>query len=139
MHHATSVRPSAFRRFALGLVLPVLLVVGVAACGSSGTKTTSSTTPSSGAGSPTAGATITIKDFAFHPQTDTVKPGATITVTNSDSTTHTLTATGSAKGMFDTGNLNQGQSKTITAPSQPGSYPYLCQIHNYMTGTLKVS
>jgi plastocyanin len=66
----------------------------------------------------------------------TVAPGATVTVTNKDQVAHTLTAT---DGMFDTGNIDAGQSKTFTAPKTAGKYPYMCSIHQYMTGTLTVS
>ena len=66
----------------------------------------------------------------------TVSPGATVEVQNQDTTTHTVTATGSGK--FDTGNVAPGKSATFTAPSQPGSYPYICSIHQFMTGMLTV-
>ena len=72
----------------------------------------------------------------FSPMSLRVAPGATITVTNRDSTAHTLTAT---DGSFDTGNLAQNQSKTIKAPTKPGTYDYICNIHQYMTGTLVVT
>ncbi len=57
-------------------------------------------------------------------------------MTNEDQVAHTLTAT---KGGFDTGDIPAGQSKSITAPNTPGSYPYICSIHQYMAGTLVVS
>ena len=135
MRSVPSARSSTLGRTVIRLLLPMMLVVGVAACGSS--SKTASTSGSSPAGS--SANMIVIKNFAFSPASDTVKAGATITVKNEDQTAHTLTATGSAKGMFDTGNLGPGQTKTFTAPSKPGTYPYLCQIHNYMTGTLNVS
>jgi plastocyanin len=90
-----------------------------------------------GAAAPKATATITIKNFMFSPMSVTVKPGAKITVTNKDSTTHTLTGTGS--GHFNTGNISHNQSKSITAPTKAGTYHYICNIHQYMTGTIKVS
>ena len=80
--------------------------------------------------------TIVIKNFAFSPGTVTVAPGATVTVRNEDQATHTVTATGHA---FDTGNIPGGHTATFKAPSKPGHYPYICQIHQYMTGTLDVS
>lgn len=117
----------------IGVIIVSLLLASVtAACGGSSTKT------NAGAGSGTSTDTIVIKNFSFVPSTDTVKPGVMVTVKNADSTAHTLTATGSAKGTFDTGNIGAGQTKTFTAPSKPGTYPYLCTIHNYMNGTLKV-
>jgi plastocyanin len=78
---------------------------------------------------------ITIKNFAFGPTSLTVAPGATVTVTNKDSVAHTIT---SSKAGFDTGDIGPGQSKTFTAPKTPGSYPYICSIHQYMTGTIVV-
>ncbi len=123
---------SPIRNWISVLVVSLLLTSALAACGGSGTKT------NAGAGPGAATDTIVIKNFSFMPPTDTVKPGVTVTVKNEDSTAHTLTATGSAKGMFDTGNIGAGQTKTFTVPSKPGTYPYLCTIHNYMNGSLKV-
>ncbi|HEV3265834.1 MAG TPA: cupredoxin domain-containing protein [Acidimicrobiales bacterium] len=109
--------------------------IALAACSSSGSTTSSSTHP--GSGSPGgAGQAITIKNFAFSPSSLTVAPGASVTVTNDDSVAHTLT---SKSGGFDTGDIQAGQSKTFTAPNRAGSYPYICTIHQYMTGTLTVS
>ena len=71
----------------------------------------------------------------FSPMSATVAPGATVMVTNKDSVTHTLTAT---KGQFDTGDIEAGQSKTFTAPMKPGTYSYICNIHQYMMGTIIV-
>lgn len=78
---------------------------------------------------------ITITNFMFTPMSDSVEPGATIHVTNKDTVTHTMNATG---GQFDTGDIAPGQTKTFRAPSHPGSYGYICNIHQYMTGTLTV-
>jgi plastocyanin len=64
-----------------------------------------------------------------------VAPGATVKVTNKDSVTHTLTATG---GQFNTGDIGAGQTKTFTAPSKAGTYSYICNIHQYMKGTIVV-
>jgi plastocyanin len=104
----------------------------LAACGSSsptmgGAAATS--TSSSGASS------ITISNFMFNPMSLSVSPGAIVKVTNKDSATHTLTATG---GQFNTGNITQNQSKTFKAPSKPGTYHYICNIHQYMMGTIIV-
>jgi plastocyanin len=113
----------------------VLFIAGallLAACGSS-TPTMSGSTASSGSSS--GGTSITISNFMFSPMSLRVSPGATIKVTNKDSATHTLTATG---GQFDTGNVAQNQTKTFKAPSKPGTYHYICSIHQYMMGTIVV-
>ncbi len=118
------------------LLVAVLCVgtgVSLAAC-SGGTNASSSTSVSS---APKAGSdAITIHNFAFSPDTLTVMPGATVTVTNQDEVAHTVTAD---KGAFSTGDILPSQSKTFTAPSTPGTYAYMCSIHQYMTGTLNVS
>ena len=85
---------------------------------------------------PAATNTIVIKNFAFSPASMTVSPGAKVTVTNDDSVTHTVTATGTKA--FDTGDVAPGKTVTFTAPSADGSYPYICTIHQYMHGTLIV-
>ncbi|MDY0815170.1 cupredoxin domain-containing protein [Kitasatospora purpeofusca] len=87
---------------------------------------------------PAGAVTVTIKDFKFGPATLTVAPGTAITVTNQDSAGHTLTAIAPHAGAFDTGLLEQGKSATITAPTAPGSYPFHCDVHPTMTGTLVV-
>ncbi|MGW7443925.1 cupredoxin domain-containing protein [Kitasatospora sp. NPDC054795] len=93
--------------------------------------------PSSPAPSPIpfAGA-VTIRDFSFEPDNFTVTPGAVVTVTNTGTTTHTLTA---QDGAFDTGPIASGATATLTAPSQPGAYSYLCTLHHFMRGILTVA
>jgi plastocyanin len=78
---------------------------------------------------------ITISNFMFSPMALTVSPGATISVTNKDSATHTLTAT---DGQFNTGNVTQNQTKTFIAPMEAGTYHYICNIHQYMMGSITV-
>jgi plastocyanin len=73
----------------------------------------------------------------FSPMTLTVAPGATVTVRNEDSVTHTLTDKASSS-LFGTGDIAAGRSMTFHAPKQSGSYTYICEIHQYMTGTLVV-
>jgi plastocyanin len=94
------------------------------------------TTKASAAGSGTAD-TIVIKNFMFSPVTLSVSPGTVVTVRNEDSVTHTLTDKADPK-LFSTGDVGPGQVKTFKAPGTAGSYPYICTIHQYMTGTLVV-
>jgi plastocyanin len=105
------------------------MVIGLTACGGSA---------QSGGGAPSAAPapdTIVIKNCAVEPMTLTVAPGAMITVDNQDGAVHTVTATNKA---FDTGNVAGGQKLQLAAPATPGTYPYLCSIHQYMTATLVV-
>jgi len=71
----------------------------------------------------------------FHSMKITVGPGATVSVTNDDAVTHTLTA---MQGQFNTGNIAPGHTKTFHAPEKKGTYHYLCAIHQFMTGTIVV-
>ena len=71
----------------------------------------------------------------YSPMSDNVAPGATVSVTNTDPVTHTLSATG---GQFNTGDIASHQTKTFKAPTTPGTYHYICDIHQYMMGTIVV-
>lgn len=80
-----------------------------------------------------AAAEILIKGFKYQ-GAETVSPGAEITVTNEDVEAHTITSdTGDA---FDI-NVQVG-TVTFTAPTEPGTYPYHCNFHGNMKGTLTV-
>jgi plastocyanin len=92
--------------------------------------------PSASSGASTSGDHITISNFMYSPMSETVAPGTTVSVTNSDSVTHTLSATG---GQFNTGDIASHQTKTFKAPLKPGSYHYICDIHQYMMGTITVT
>ena len=126
------------------LVLAGLCAVTLVACGSSGSSgssgatssSSSSSSSSSGSSSSDAGrmaSTITIKDFSFTTP-DSVSPGATITVDNKDGTLHTVTSD-DGDAFDDT--ASSGTS-TFAAPTKPGSYPFHCNIHPSMHGTLVV-
>ena len=77
---------------------------------------------------------VSIADFAFAPATLTITVGDTVTWTNEDPLVHTATST---SGAFDTGDLGQGESSSVTFTT-PGTYPYLCAPHPDMTGQVIV-
>lgn len=110
-----------------------LLIAGALLLGACGTATVKNpaATPQATGGSNS----ITISNFMFQPVKLSVSPGATIEVTNKDSATHTVTSSG---GHFTTGDIKQGQTKSFTAPTKPGTYQYICNIHQFMVGTLVV-
>ncbi len=83
--------------------------------------------------------TVTIKDFAFSPQTITVKTGATVRWENRDSVTHRIMFTDSA-GRDTNDNLDPlGSSQSYSRKfTEPGTYPYYCKIHPEMKGTVIV-
>ena len=110
---------------------------------SSGTTTTTATPESPSAASSTAAATatasaagpkISIADMKFSAPL-TVTPGATVTVVNSDSVEHTVTA--DAGNAFNV-EIGDNGTATFTAPTQPGTYAYHCTYHPSMHGQLIV-
>lgn len=118
----------------------VFLLAGCSSASPSSTPTTPATPTTPGGATATAGAagdTITIQNFAFSPATLTVSAGATVSVMNKDSVTHTVTASDSPQS-FNTGNIAASATATFKAPSKPGTYAYTCTIHPFMHGTLTV-
>jgi plastocyanin len=116
----------------------VLLLAG---CSSTSTATSTATgaagSGTTAASSSAAADTIVIQSFMFHPMALTVDPGATVTVTNKDSATHTVTSTTNPPA-FNSGNVAPGATVTFHAPDKAGTYSYICNIHQYMQGTIVV-
>jgi len=104
---------------------------GVASDSSSGTTVAAACSPTQSAGATTP---VEIKDFAFSPETVTVKVGSAITWTNGDGFAHSVK---SADGSFVSQDLQQGQTYEPTLCTA-GTFAYLCGIHNSMTGTVVV-
>jgi plastocyanin len=81
-------------------------------------------------------AQIDIQNFAFSPATLTVKAGQTVTVINHDAIKHNVHANDDS---FKTNLLAKDEKATFTAPTKPGSYPFVCDPHKAtMKGTLVV-
>ena len=91
--------------------------------------------PATGPTPPVGGREIAVANFAFVPANLSVKTGDTVTWTNMDDVSHTVTAD---NGAFDSGALGHGASFQLTA-GLPGTYTYFCQIHPFMKGTLTVT
>jgi plastocyanin len=89
----------------------------------------------SGQDAPVAANAVAIQNFAFSPATVTVKTGTTVTWTNRDQDSHTVTA---MAGSFHSPTLNTGQSYRYTFTT-PGRFDYLCTIHPFMTATVVVT
>lgn len=77
---------------------------------------------------------LAMEGFEFVPTQLEVAAGETITITNSDSAAHTVTAD---DGTFDV-NVGGGDSGELTV-DEPGTYDFACAFHPAMTGTLTVS
>ncbi len=96
------------------------LVLPVSSCGSS---------DSAGA----ADSTVVVQNYTFPAVSTTA--GATLTLIDQDDEQHTVTAD---DGSFVGGPFNNKAPGTLVAPSKPGSYPFHCEIHPTMHGTLVV-
>ena len=70
----------------------------------------------------------------FTPASITVNKGTTITWTNQESLTHTVTSNTS---VFNSGDMGNGKTFSFTF-STAGSFPYHCIYHSGMTGTVTV-
>ncbi len=143
-------RPRALK----ALLLPVLVVIalGLAACGDDDDETTTEpattettteaeeTTEAGGASAPAPSGEakqaekVKIVEFTYQPDPVTVQEGGKVIWQNEDAAPHTATAD---DGSFDTGTIEQGKLGSETF-KDAGSYPYFCEIHPDMRGTVEV-
>ncbi len=75
-----------------------------------------------------------IQSYSFLPATAAVRVGSTVTWTNDDPLAHTVT--GTDKG-FDSGRMGPGSTFSVTF-SEPGTFEYLCTLHQNMKARLIV-
>jgi plastocyanin len=123
-------------RFGRLVAALAVLVLVLAACSKSTSGGGSTSSPPGGGGGGGGGTSITISNFAFHPNALTLPPGkVTLSVTNNDSTLHSFTLdNGSVSQDIQPGTTAQ---VTITVPSS-GTLGWHCRIHPTMTGTITV-
>jgi plastocyanin len=114
----------------LAVVATIVLAV-VWNSSSSASVVAGSTTTVAGAA---AGTPVAIADFSFSPTPVTVKVGGSVTWTNKDGTTHTVTATDKS---FDSKDLDGGATFSHTFATA-GTFTYACAIHSSMKGTVVV-
>ncbi len=130
---------------ALGLASLALVACGSGSSSSPNTTSSSASSTSTTSSASTAAppgqsgkaasghVTVAISNFKYGPAKLTVKRGASVTFSNHDMTAHTATANGG----FDSGTIKPGASATVKF-SKPGTYPYICQFHPFMHGTVVV-
>lgn len=119
------------------LLIPLMLTV--AACSGSATPAptavpAASVAPPASAAPGAAGSTVAIANFSFQPATITVPVGTTITWTNGDSASHTVTAD---DGSFTSESLGNGATFSRAFPAA-GTFAYHCRIHPSMTAVVTV-
>ena len=129
-------RISVLSGIAAGFVIAVVTACG----GSSATQAPAASVSAPAGGTPTCaaglgtGQQVAAAATAFTPNTSAVSAGGTVTWTNGDPVTHTVTFNNGP----DCGNLASAASITVTFPAA-GTYAYHCKIHPSMTGTVTVS
>ncbi len=93
--------------------------------------------PNNGYGSSGGGgSTVSMQYNRFNPSALTISRGTTVTWTNRDNVTHTVT---SSTGAFNSGDVTSGKSFSYTF-SAAGTFDYYCKYHQSMgmTGTVVV-
>jgi plastocyanin len=80
-------------------------------------------------------ALVDIQDSNYIPTTLTVPVGTTVRWINHDEEVHTVTST---TGQFASAGLDLKEEYTYTF-TNPGVYPYTCDLHPHMRGTIVVN
>jgi plastocyanin len=128
-------------------VTAVLLAAALTGCSSS----SSSDGTSGQASASPDGTVIKLSRLMYMPATIEIEAGTTVTWTNDESISHTVTSgmpTGvdsntslrsgeEPDGLYDEQLPKQGDSFTFTY-DEPGTYPYYCDIHKGMNGEIVV-
>jgi plastocyanin len=120
-------------------LVALVVVLALGGCGKDDKGDKGAKPPSSTAqGSvPLSGdAPVDIINFEFKPQKVVVKTGTKVTWTNEDTTIHDIKDT-SPLATPQSKEMSKGDTFSITY-AQPGSYSYICGIHQYMTGSVEV-
>ncbi len=135
----------------------VALSLGLAACGDSGSDSTSEAEPAvteqeSGgsessaeqpestesepapSGEAAKSEKVDIVEFTYQPDPVVVQVGGKVIWQNQDTAPHTATAD---DGSFDTGTIEKGKTGSETF-KEAGTFTYFCEIHPTMHGTVEV-
>jgi plastocyanin len=102
----------------------------VAACGGSSSYMTSTSTGGGGGGA--GGLSLVMSGSGFSPVVDTIAAGSTVTWTNQDPITHTVTYGSGPDATFDSGGIGAGGTYQHTFTTV-GTYGYFCKIHGTPT------
>lgn len=132
------------RRVSVVLISALVVVGAVAGCGgedgdaegqspdTEDASASTSDTPAAEGESASDGVAIT--DFSFDPASLTVPVGTTLTWTNEDPATHTVTADDEA---FSSGEIAEGEIFEHRF-DEVGQFTYHCNIHSDMAGDITV-
>ena len=116
------------------LILPAMLALAACSGSSSPAASAAPSVAPSVAPPDATGSAVSIASFKFEPATLTISVGTTVTWTNNDSASHTVTAD---DGSFKSGTLGKGGTFSQTFATA-GTFAYHCNFHSSMTGTITV-
>jgi plastocyanin len=122
--------PSPVRALRAALCLSLMGLAAISS-GRASPPPSASSADATGAATPVV---VSIRDFAFTPQTLTVHPGTTVTWKNLDDEPHTVRG---ADAQIRSDALDQDESYSVKF-DKPGTYKYGCSIHPKMSGTIVV-
>ncbi len=121
-------------RAANGLAAALLGWVALTGCGDSGSGTHESAPSGPTSVTATGNVEVVVKNYAFSPVNVSIPVGATVTWKFEDSVQHNVVANDQS---FKSADLSAGQTFAMTF-TKSGTFPYICTIHPYMTGTITV-
>lgn len=81
---------------------------------------------------------VQIASYTFKPEKITVKIGTTVTWSNTDSVSHTVTADQTSADAPNSALFGRGQTYSFTF-NKAGTYAYHCMPHTYMHGSVIVT
>jgi plastocyanin len=82
-------------------------------------------------------ADVRVAGFRYSPVAVEIQAGGRVTFENLDKAPHTASSDEGSPWEFDTKRLETSEGDTIEF-DKPGSYPYFCRFHPFMTGTVEV-
>lgn len=121
----------------VAVVAAVVVVAATIAIAASSARHGTSTMQMSSTAA-TASNQVSIKDYMFTPAVIKVKVGTTVTWTNQDAVSHTVTADTNSSDAPSSMDIAQGKSYSFTF-RKAGTYTYHCFPHPYMHGTVEVT
>lgn len=124
-----------FAKMALAIALTGTLLVACGGDGDSDGQSGSGSASTSAGGPPATSATVDIRSFTFMPAEITVAAGATVTWTNFDRFAHTVKAEDTQ--FRESPDMAENDRFEIKF-TRPGTYTYICGLHNSMRGTVTV-
>ncbi len=124
------------RRWLFRLIVCSAVVVASGACGNDDKGEGGAARPAAAGGAVSGEPAVAIVNFQFKPPSLTVKADTLVTWTNEDTAVHSIKDT-SPRATPVSPDLGKGDTFSITY-GEPGSYSYICGIHQYMTGSVTV-